>query len=81
MARLLRSTCVVFRQVVIYPAAFLALRSRPLFTPEIVGYSVATGALASVHQTLLTKGLARERVGPAAAMQRRATHRLPVCPP
>ena len=38
-------------------------------TPPILGYSLLCGALASMHQMLLTKGLAKERVGPAAAMQ------------
>ena len=59
-------------QVVLAPLAFVALGSTPLFSTEIAGYSLATGGLASMHQILLTRGLSKERVGPAAAMQRSA---------
>ena len=56
-------------QVFLFPTALLLLRSPVHFSAEIVFWSTLTGVLASCHQILLTKGLARERVGPAAAMQ------------
>lgn len=56
-------------QVTLSPLAMLVLGHASNVTAGIIGYSILTGALASVHQILLTKGLARERVGPASAMQ------------
>ena len=56
-------------QVVLFPLVLLVLRDPLHSSGEILFWSAATGVLASCHQILLTKGLARERVGPAAAMQ------------
>ena len=56
-------------QMLLAPIAMLCLGTPPVLTPTILAYGVATGALASVHQILLAKGLALTRVGPAGATQ------------
>ena len=56
-------------QSVMSPIAMGVLGSAFVISRPIIGYSLATGALASVHQILLTKGLAKERVGAASAVQ------------
>ena len=56
-------------QVLFAPIAMAVLNSTPIFSGPIFGYAFATGCLASAHQILLTKGLAKARVGPSAAMQ------------
>ena len=61
--------CQTLGQVLLFPLCMLVLGDGVVMGQGILGYSVATGALGSFHQIMLTLGLAKERVGPAAAMQ------------
>jgi drug/metabolite transporter (DMT)-like permease len=56
-------------QTLVAPLAMVVAKQSPSFQVEAVGWACVTGLLAFCHQVLLTKGLAKSRVGPVAAVQ------------